>query len=164
MDYIALNPQKKTQTETLTLSRSVRQDILLCTTILRHNLQHSISNRLTKLIWFTFQSYLFLYRYWLLFKNFCYFCKTANKEILLSIDPKLSLQIVILSSYWEVKEIKFWSWIEAKSWIHNSLHRRCSSQNAQKLIHPNMSSWNLGWVPKAKTWNCSPPFSPNYDC
>lgn len=125
--------RKKPQTQTITLSRSVRQDSLLCTTILSHNLQHSISNRLTKLFWFTFQSYIFLYWYQLLYNIFCYFCKTANKEIFLSIDPKLGLQIVILSSYWEVKEIKFWSWIEAKSWIHNSLHARCSSQNAPKV-------------------------------
>lgn len=48
MDYIALNPQKKTQTET-PFSRSVRQDVLLCT-ILRHNLEHSISIELTALL------------------------------------------------------------------------------------------------------------------
>lgn len=136
MDSITLNPQKHPQTETFTLSRSVRQDIPLCTIILRYILQHSISNRLTRLSSFTFQSDVFLYWYTLLFKNFCHFCKTANKEIFLSIEPKLGLEIVILSSYWEVKEIKFWSWIEAKSRTHNSLHIRCSSQNAQKLIHP----------------------------
>lgn len=134
-DYIPLNPQKYPQTEMFTVSRSVRQDILHCTRFLRHILQHSSRNRLTKLFCYTLQSHLLLYLCWLLLNNFRYCCKTAKKEIFLSIEPKLGLQIVILSSYWEVKEIKFWSWIEAKSGAYNSLHTRCSSKNAPKLIY-----------------------------
>lgn len=135
-----LNPQKYPQTETLNFTRRVRYDILYSTRFLRHILQYCVRNRLTKPFFFffcyTLQSCLFLYLCWLLFNNFCNSCKTANKEILLSIEPKLGLQIVILSSYWEVKEIRFWSWIETKSEASNSLHTRCSSQNAQKGTYP----------------------------
>lgn len=132
--YIPLNPQKYPRTEMLTFSRTVRQDILHCTRYLRHILQCSVRNRLTKLFCYILQSHLFLC--WLLLNNFCYSYKTANKEIFLSVQPKLGLQIVILSSYWEMKEMKFWSWMEGKSGTYNSLYTTCFSQNAPKLIHP----------------------------
>lgn len=106
-----------------------------CTVQDQDILQRSVRNRLAKLFCYTLQSHLFLYLCWLLFNNFRYACKTANKEIFLSIEPKLGLQIVILSSYWEVKEIKFWSWTGTKSGAYNSPHTRCSSQNAQQWIY-----------------------------
>lgn len=140
-DYIPLNPQKYPQTEMLTFSRTVRQDILHWTRHLRHILQCSVRNRFTKLFCYIFQSHLFLYLCWLLLNNFCYSYKTANKEIFLSVEPKLGLQIVILSSSWEMKEMKFWSWMETgksdgKSGTYNSLYTTCFSQNAPKLIYP----------------------------